>query len=53
MPGNSAKNFEFLLGVLRGKLTLEPPHMLPDTFFPAGSGFWVLWGKIYALMKKQ
>ena len=28
-----AKNFETLLRVLWGKLTLEPPHMLSDTFF--------------------
>ena len=31
--GNSAKTFEILLGVLWGKLTLEPPHKLPETFF--------------------
>ena len=33
--GNSANNFELLLRVLRGKLTLGPSHMLPDAFFPS------------------
>jgi len=37
--GNSAKNFESLLRVLWGKLTIEPPYMLPDILFSADSDF--------------
>ena len=43
--GNAAKNFQVLLRVPRGKLSLAPPIMLPGTFFPTDSDFWVPWGK--------
>ena len=36
--GNAAKNIQILLRVLGGKLTLAPPHMLPDSFFSGRLG---------------